>query len=486
MNKVFNLLRFSKFTAFALCLSFALSGFAVAQDDSKSEKDDPKVESKEDEDQEDQDEDSKESDDEKDDKKDKPTLTIGSTAPNIEIDDWISDNDGLFDHITEFESGKVYVIQFTSVNAAQGVRLMPMNARLQKKYENGSVQIIAIWAESKRFIEKYLEKDIPNDPKGRTIGDLTNGYCITSDKDRSVATDYFKASGQFVMPLAFIVGKTGKIEWIGPALRMEKPLEEVVDDTWDRKKFLPKYNKELAEMRQLQRDRETIGKIERELLPIMQEGDMEGAAKLIAKEIAKHRDNVPVKMGLEQMREQGIYRPQITQAVASSMRASNYEEVQSKLEKLIADSEDESFKLYGTKILITLLARFRMEDAAASLEKFVEKHKDDSEELNNLSWELYELYESEGLDMDVLEICKKAAERAVKISPEKDYILDTLAHLVYAVDEDLDKAIELQKKAVKLSTNQRPELQEYLDKLIAEKKTGKKKKKPEPKVESDF
>ena len=96
--------------------------------------------------------------------------------------------------------------------------------------------------------------------------------------------------------------------------------------------------------------------------------------------------------------------------------------------------------------------------------------------------------------MDVLKVCLKAAERAVKLSPEKGYIQDTLAHFVYIVEEDLDRAIKIQKKAVELtekestsdlSTDQLNDLKAFLTKLENERKNGKKKKPAKPK-ESDF
>lgn len=36
-----------------------------------------------------------------------------------------------------------------------------------------------------------------------------------SDPDGSVTKDYYEAAGPNGIPVAFIVGKTGEIEWIG-------------------------------------------------------------------------------------------------------------------------------------------------------------------------------------------------------------------------------------------------------------------------------
>ena len=45
-------------------------------------------------------------------KEEGPTLTIGSKAPELDIEHWVSDNDGAFKHIKKFEDGKVYIVNF--------------------------------------------------------------------------------------------------------------------------------------------------------------------------------------------------------------------------------------------------------------------------------------------------------------------------------------------------------------------------------------
>ena len=96
------------------------------------------------------------------------------------------------------------------------------------------------------------------------------------------------------------------------------------------------------------------------------------------------------------------------------------------------------------------------------------------------------MYEERGGDVDaeILKIARKGAGYAAKAEPESGAILDTLAHYIYIVDEDLDKAIEVQRKAVEHAGVQLEDIQPFLDELLKEKETGKKKKKQ--KVESDF
>ena len=176
-------------------------------------------------------------------------LTIGSEAPELDIEHWVSDRDGEFSHITEFEDGKVYVVEFWATWCGPCVRSMPHIASLQDKFADKDVQIISVSKEDLETVEKFLKKKVKvtknskendeetDEEKATTFGELTSGYCLTTDPDRSVSNDYMKAASQTGIPCAFIVGKTGLVEWIGHPARMEEPLSEVVDDSWDRETF---------------------------------------------------------------------------------------------------------------------------------------------------------------------------------------------------------------------------------------------------------
>ena len=172
-------------------------------------------------------------------------LKPGSKAPALDIEHWVSDRDGEFSHITEFESGKVYVVEFWATWCGPCIASMPSLAKLQDDYADKGVQLISISSEKLETVEKFLDRDVrpsrgskPDpDAEPMTYGELTSGYCLTTDPDRSVNNDYMKAAKRTGIPCAFIVGKTGLIEWIGHPMRIKEPLESVVDDSWDREAF---------------------------------------------------------------------------------------------------------------------------------------------------------------------------------------------------------------------------------------------------------
>ena len=192
-------------------------------------------------------------------------LTIGSKAPALDIEHWVSDRDGEFKQVTEFEANKVYIIEFWATWCGPCLRSMPHLAELQDKYADKGVQLISVSDEDLSKVEKFLKRKVPGE-KEKTYGELTSAYCLTADPDESVYEDYMRAAGQTGIPTAFIVGKDGMIEWIGHPTRMDQPLAQVVEGKWDREKYVHSLEK-AAEF-------ESLAK---ELWDMKEDGDAKGA-----------------------------------------------------------------------------------------------------------------------------------------------------------------------------------------------------------------
>ena len=168
---------------------------------------------------------------------DDATLTIGSKAPPIDIEHWVSDGKGKFKHIEKFEEGKVYVVEFWATWCGPCIAAMPHISELQTKHAKQGLQIISISDEELPIVEKFLKRNMGRGDDGQTFGDLTSNYCLTTDPDRSVSKDYMEAAAQNGIPTAFIVGKKGMIEWIGHPMEIDEPIEKVLTDKWDRAGF---------------------------------------------------------------------------------------------------------------------------------------------------------------------------------------------------------------------------------------------------------
>lgn len=161
-------------------------------------------------------------------------LGIGDRAPAIDIENWISDKPP----VVEFEPGKVYVLEFWATWCGPCVASIPHLRDLQEKHGD-TVTVVSVSDEPLASIEPFLDRE----HEGTTFREITKAFWLATDPDGSVKESYMRAAGQNGIPTAFIVGKTGDIEWIGHPMRIDEPVTRVLAGTWDR----AAYEREMAE-----------------------------------------------------------------------------------------------------------------------------------------------------------------------------------------------------------------------------------------------
>ncbi|MFO1000514.1 MAG: redoxin domain-containing protein [Planctomycetaceae bacterium] len=383
---------------------------------------------------------------------DGPTLTIGSKAPSIDVEHWVSDGNGKFKPVTEFEADKVYVVEFWATWCGPCVASMPHLAETQNKFLAKGVQIISISDEDLETVNEFLERPVRGAKKpaateesededkeetkkkseAATYGELTSAYCLTTDPDGSVKTDYMEAAGQNGIPTSFIVGKTGLIEWIGHPMSMDEPLAEVVSGKWDREAFLEEFRKEQ----------------ERDLLMAklsqkMRKGDTEGALTLLDDAIANAEGDEETVSAYQQLK----FRVRVSSA-ATKIQGDEVEEGLAELDEISKDATDAEKSQISMLRINLLLSKGLHEDVMKTLTAMAESEMPDSSMLNQLSWQIYEAaVEDKEFPKELITAATAAAEKAVEGDPENGMVLDTLAHLLH-LQGDLDRAIELQTKAV--------------------------------------
>lgn len=204
-------------------------------------------------------------------------LGIDSPAPSLDIEHWIQDGNGFFKPVTDFEQGKVYVVEFWATWCPPCVASMPHLASLQQQYRGKDVQIISVSDEPLETVTEFLQRKTEGDEgQETTFAEVTSAYSLTTDPDGSTHQAYMEASGQGGIPTAFIVGKDSRIEWIGHPMEMDEPLQLVVNDQWDRQEYLEQFKAQ-----------EALDQLRQQLSQLVGRGRFAEALEAVEAELAK-------------------------------------------------------------------------------------------------------------------------------------------------------------------------------------------------------
>ncbi|MEZ6136852.1 MAG: redoxin domain-containing protein [Pirellulaceae bacterium] len=379
-------------------------------------------------------------------------LTIGSTAPALDVEHWVQNGNGKFKPVTEFEKGKVYVVEFWATWCGPCVASMPHLASMQKEYAEKGVQIVSISDEDLETVEKFLKRDFKGtveDAEGdegdqpKTYRDLTSTYCLTTDPDGSSNKSYMEAAGQNGIPCAFIVGKDHKIEWIGHPMSMDEVLGKVVEDKWDRAAFA-------EEFKASQKMDLLMAKVMRQA----RSGKTDEALKMLDEAMADS-EFAAVKDQLKNMR------------INILLQGGKTEEALAAIDELIEAEKNPARKNQMKMARVQAILQNPKSDKFADvLTQAYTEFKDEPQFINLLAWTVYEYLESGDLDnQELLKASRTAAEAAAEAADKssKAAVLDTAAHLQY-LDGDVKAALKTQEQAVELaSDSMKPDLEEFLE-----------------------
>lgn len=319
-------------------------------------------------------------------KKKEAVLTIGDKAPTVKVAKYFNGTP-----VKAFKPGNTYVMEFWATWCGPCVAQIPHLAKMQKEYKKDNVQFIstAVW-----------QREDTQAARETKVGDFVTSkdgamaYTIAIDDNGYMADHWMKPAGQNGIPAAFLVGKTGEIEWIGHPGSLDTVLKQYTAGTWDRAAAKVKFDEE-------QHFATTGREMMMKAMMAERSGDRVAAAaafEALAKEFPSN-ENV---MGM-----------QFTFLLGDAATADK-----------------------GYAIGKTLMTN----------------NWDNAGMLNMLAWTVAD---DEGVASRDLSFALKAATRADEITKHKDAsIIDTLAR-VYWEQGNKAKAIELETKAIALAEDGR-------------------------------
>lgn len=256
------------------------------------------------------------------------TLSIGDRAPSLDIEHYIHKDNG-FGKVSDFEEGKVYVVEFWATWCGPCIQSMPHLVELQNKYRGEGVQIVSISDEDLETVQELMGQDYPGEEK--TFAEVTNAYTLTVDPDGSSTEDYMRAAGRNGIPASFLVGKTGLVEWIGHPMELDEPLSDVIADRWDREA----YKEQMKRQEQFQVAMQKVnqlagsGKFE-DALKVVEKvlEDMEGAddprSNLIREQLTAFQYNLRLDSGDQSEEVIAFFRKQLAIAKKDSRELTQF------------------------------------------------------------------------------------------------------------------------------------------------------------------
>lgn len=154
----------------------------------------------------------------------KITLKVGSPAPALQTGTWLNG-----DAVKQFESGKVYVVEFWATWCGPCKKSIPHLSEMNTEFKDKGVTVIGVdcWERDASRVAPFV----------KTMGEKMN-YRVAVDEPIGDAganvRAWMNAAGQNGIPCAFVVDKKGKIAWIGnPMGDLHGVLEKVVAGNFD-------------------------------------------------------------------------------------------------------------------------------------------------------------------------------------------------------------------------------------------------------------
>ncbi|WP_352764566.1 redoxin family protein [Mesorhizobium sp. M0189] len=238
------------------------------------------------------------------------TLQMESPAPSIQVENWLRG-----ESLTNFQPGKVYIVEFWATSCGPCVTAMPLLVQLQEKYKDSGLEVGGVAA----------SENAPTANEARTRLDawLTEkcsnlNFRIAFDSTGEMDKLWMEPSLSFGIPTSFVIDRDGHIAFIGHPMHLDQILPKVLNGSWRTSDEAKAANKERIASGQRDAREHALKKPINDRVSAAEAEDWKRALSAIEEGIALLPDNlifrqVHARLVLYKMRDMGVGLPLMRQ-----------------------------------------------------------------------------------------------------------------------------------------------------------------------------
>ena len=149
-----------------------------------------------------------------------PKLQIGDAAPALQVGKWLQG-----EPVKAFQKDSVYVVEFWATWCGPCIASMPHLDELAQKFQKQGLVVVALTTEDEANSSEAVTEFVQGDGAKYHF---RYAFC----DDNKMMTQYMEAAEQQGIPCSFVVGKDGKVAFIGHPSELDQVLPQVLDGTW--------------------------------------------------------------------------------------------------------------------------------------------------------------------------------------------------------------------------------------------------------------
>ncbi|GLS32604.1 alkyl hydroperoxide reductase [Mesorhizobium albiziae] len=151
-------------------------------------------------------------------------LQMESPAPSIKVESWLRG-----EPLTNFQPGKVYIVEFWATWCGPCVAAMPHLVQLQEKYKDSGLEVVGVAAhehaptavEARTKLDAWLTEKCSN-----------LNYRIAFDYTGEMNKLWTEPSLSAGIPTSFVVDRDGHIAFIGHPMELDDIVPKVLNGSW--------------------------------------------------------------------------------------------------------------------------------------------------------------------------------------------------------------------------------------------------------------